>query len=93
MGSVDGRINLSDLGIKVPASASRLRASLFMRNVVEAQGDHFAPVGESEYEQLISRFENAKQTMRVRRLIHKSLHNGGHNDIKIHPFVCCCSAC
>ena len=88
VGSVDGRINPPDLGSKVPASAWRLRALLFMRNVVEAQGDRFAPVGESEHERVISRFENAKQTMRMRLTNHFTMEA-----LPVRPFACCCSAC
>ena len=75
VGSVDGRVNPSDLGTKVPASAARLKALLFMRNVVDSSGDYFAPVGQPEYEQLMTKFENAKQSTHVRRLMNKSLRN------------------
>ena len=82
--SVDGRVNPSDLGIKVPASAARLKALLFMHNVVDSSGDYFVPVGQPEYEQLMTKFENAKQSMHVRRLMNKSLHNGGLTN----PSIC-----
>ena len=71
VGSVDGGVNPSDLGTKVPASAARLKALLFMRHVVDSSGDYFVPVGQPEYEQLMTKFENAQQSMRVRRLMNK----------------------
>ena len=84
VGSVDGRVNPSDLGTKVPASAARLKALLFMHNVVDSSGDYFVPVGQPECEQLMAKFENAKQSMRVRRLMNKSLRNGGLTN----PSIC-----
>ena len=84
VGSVDGRVNPSDLGTKVSASAARLKALLFMRNVVDSSGDFFVPVGQPEYEQLMTKFENAKQSMHVRSLMNKSLRNGGLTN----PSIC-----
>ncbi|CAE7728209.1 unnamed protein product [Symbiodinium sp. CCMP2592] len=77
VGSVDGRWNPSDLGTKVPATGSRLRALLCMHDFVDCAGDCIQEVGRGDYDQLVESLQHCKDTARVRRLINKSLKTNG----------------
>ncbi|CAE7270747.1 unnamed protein product [Symbiodinium sp. CCMP2592] len=77
VGSVDGRRNPSDLGTKVPATGSRLRALLCMHDFVDCAGDCIQEVGRADHDQLIESLQHDKDTARVRRLINKSLKTNG----------------
>ncbi|CAE7399020.1 unnamed protein product [Symbiodinium sp. CCMP2592] len=77
VGSVDGRWNPSDLGTKVPATGSRLRALLCMHDFVDCAGDCIQEVGRADYDQLVESLQHCKDTARVRRLINKSLKTNG----------------
>ncbi|CAE7295462.1 unnamed protein product, partial [Symbiodinium microadriaticum] len=74
---VDGRRNPSDLGTKVPASGTRLRALLCMHGLVSCARDAIAEVGREEHDSLLSSLKCEADTLRVRRLVNKSLKVNG----------------
>ena len=84
VGSVDGELNPSDLGTKVPHGPSRLLALLNMRCMVEQIGETFKRVGVHEHEELVRKHESQKSSKQVRRVISKMLRQGAMTQ----PAVC-----